>query len=243
MWSDFMPNDPRRREAVGDAQEDLIHELLDLEQAPKFLTCREMVENAFHEAGHTVVALRLGTGPLGSGIKLWSRPVRNSPSGTKLGETKVCLWTKSDQIVREEIERSIMVVLAGELAQHRLTPTFKLDGWSAHQSSYRAELKLDRWQADERLLHDLLRQLPLSAGQTAGHALASLTDRTQRLLDDVWKAVEAVARGVLKAKHHRLSGKQIAKSVNRALRTSYRHVSRCKYLKRFEKSRTLAGAQ
>jgi hypothetical protein len=109
-----MVDDPSRREAVGRVQEDVIRELLGTEQAPKFLTRPEMHENAFHEAGHAVVALHLGIGPLGSGIKLWSRPVRDAVTlGTKFGEVKVCLWTKSDKVVGEEIERSIMVVLAG----------------------------------------------------------------------------------------------------------------------------------
>jgi hypothetical protein len=182
----------------------------------------------FMKAGHAVVALRLGIGPLASGIKLWPRPVRDpATSGTKFGEVKVCLWTKSDKGLGEGIERSIMVVLAGELAQHRLTPTFKRDGWAAHQSSYRAELKLDGWQADERLLHELLRHLPLKTGQTTAAVLVSLTDRTQRSLDDTWHAVDAVARAVLKAKHHSLSGKQLAKIVNRTMASDYRHVTRC----------------
>jgi hypothetical protein len=117
-----MVDDPSRREAVGRVQEDVIRELLGMEQAPESLTCPEMRENAFHEAGHAVVALRLGIGPLGSGINLWSRPVRDPATlGTKLGEVKVCLWTKSEKVDGEEIERSIMVVLAGELAQHKLT--------------------------------------------------------------------------------------------------------------------------
>jgi|HubBroStandDraft_6_1064221.scaffolds.fasta_scaffold36020_3 hypothetical protein len=225
-------DDPSRREAVGRVQEDAIRELLGMEQALKSLRCPEMRENAFHEAGHAVVALRLGIGPVESGIKLWSRPVRDPATlGTKLGEVKVCLWTKSDKVVGEEIERSIMVVLAGELAQHRLTPTFKHDGWAAHQSSYRTELKLDRWQADERLLHELLRHLPLKAGQTTAAVLVSLTDRTQRLLDDTWHAVDAVARAVLKAKHHSLSAKQVAKIVNRTVGSDYRHVIRCRNLR------------
>jgi hypothetical protein len=159
-----MVDDPPEREAVDRVQKDTIRELLAMEQEPRSLTHPEMRENAFHEAGHAVAALHLGIGPLASGIKLWPRPVRDpATSGTKFGEVKVCLWTKSDKVLRDEIERSTMVVLAGELAQHRLTPTFKHDGWAAHQSSYRAELKLDRWQADERLLHELLRHLPLKA--------------------------------------------------------------------------------
>jgi hypothetical protein len=227
-----MVDDPSRREAVGRVQEDVIRELLGMEQAPESLTCPEMRENAFHEAGHAVVALRLGVGPLGSGIKLWSRPVRDPATlGTKFGEVKVCLWTKSDKVVGEEIERSIMVVLAGELAQHKLTSTFKHDGWAAHQSSYRAELKLDRWQADERLLHALLRHVPLKAGQTTAAVLVSLTDRTQRLLDETWNGVAAVARAVLRAKHHSLSGKRVAKIVNRTIRSDYRHVNRCSNLR------------
>lgn len=224
-------DDLSRPEVVDHVQEDTIRELLGMEQAPKSLTSQEMHENAFHEAGHAVAALRVGIGPLGSGIKLWSRPVRDAATlGTKFGEVKVCLWTKSDKVVIEEIEKSIMVVLAGELAQHKLTSTFKHDGWAAHQSSYRAELKLDRWQADERVLHQLLRNIPLKAGQTTAAVLVSLTDRTQRLLDETWNAVAAVARSVLKAKHHALSGKQVANIVNRSMGSDHRHVSRCSNL-------------
>jgi hypothetical protein len=210
----------------------VICELLAMEEPIEHLTRCQMRENAFHEAGHAVVGLCLGLGPLGSGIKLWSRAVSNPAThGKKFGQVRMCLWTKGNQVVPEEIEHSIVSVLAGELAQHRLTATFESFNWTAHPSQYRADLTLDRWQDDERLIRDLLRELPLKAQQTAASALASLTDRAQRLLDDNWPGVEAVARAVLKTKHYSLSGKQVAALVNDVMHSKYRHVNRCHHVK------------
>lgn len=210
------------------AEEELVRELVGLEEGYEVLTRGQMRENAFHESGHAVIGLSLGIGPLGSGIKLWPRRIRHGPnSGFKFGQVRMCIWTESDAVVREEIERSIMAVLAGQLAQHRLTPAFQSDGWAAHPSAYVADLKLVRWQGDDRLIGRLLQHLPLNDGQSSASALVSLTDRTQRLLDNTWPGVQAVARAVLRARHYSLSGKQVAGLVNDVMHSKYRPVNRC----------------
>jgi hypothetical protein len=214
----------------------LLDKLLEIqeEQRQKGLSRREMFENAIHESGHAVAAVCLGIGPLRAGIKLWRHGHNErGTGGISWGATRICQWAKSEAIVRSEIEGSIVSVLAGKLSQYRLTEVFREEGWTAHPASYAASLELTgAWTRDDAMVNDLLAVLPLRTGEALASALVSLEDRTQRLLDKNWPAVQAVAKALLKTKHYSLSGKTITSIVNQATGSTYQPIQSCRCIER-----------
>jgi hypothetical protein len=193
-----------------------------------------MFENAIHESGHAVAAVCLGIGPLRAGIKLWRHGHKEVGTGDiSWGATRICQRNKSDAIVRVDIENSIVSVLAGKLSQYRLTEVFWEEGWTGHAASYAASLELTgAWNRDDAMVNDLLRDLPLRTGETLASARVSLEDRTQRLLDNNWPAVQAVAKALLKTKHYSLDGKTITRITNQAMGSTYPPLRSCRCIKR-----------
>jgi len=127
-----------------------------------------------------------------------------------------------------EIEKSVMAVLAGKQAQNRLTRVFRQERWAGHPASYALELELDGSTWDDAIVRELLdHHLPLREGETPASAYVSLVDRTQKLLDDNWLAVKAIARAVLKTKHYSLNGKMITTIVNNSMKSNYRALQGC----------------
>jgi hypothetical protein len=194
----------------------------------RVLSVREMYENAIHESGHAVVGASLGIGPLPPGIKLWRRGQREEGrSEIKWGLTQLCHWTESDGIVRDEIEKSIVSLLAGRQAQARLTDVFREHRWTASQAQYWLANELDGSSRDNKMVTGLLEHVPLRTGETAASLYNSLLDRTQRLLDQNWPAVQSVARALLRTKHYSLGGKMVTKIVNFKMKAKHPTIRRC----------------
>jgi hypothetical protein len=200
------------------------------ERRRRGLNRREMFENAIHEAGHGVTAVCLGIGPLPTGIKLWRHGRQDRRTKNFCwGVTRMCRWTKADGYVRQEIENSVVSVLAGRLPQYRITEVFEQEGWSGQPALYEMSLELIGVSAqDDALVGELLGNLPLKSGETLSSVRVSLEDRTQRLLDHNWPAVLAVANAVLKAKHCLLAGRTITKIVNRRMKAGYSPIKSCR---------------
>jgi hypothetical protein len=209
--------------------QDLLHEAQEEVESKKQrgLSVRQMFENAVHESGHAVVAACLGIGPLPLGIKLWPRGRTDKGQGIRWGVTQLCHWAKSEGVFRDEIEKSIVSLLAGRQAQNRLTNVFQEHGWGAAPAQYALAVELDGSLVDDKMVSRLLGYVPLLPGETASSIYNSLLDRTQRLMDQNWLAVLSVARAVLRTKHYSLDGKMITKIINRTMNTKCKAIRRC----------------
>jgi hypothetical protein len=199
------------------------------ERRRRGLSRKEMFENGIHEAGHATVAVRLRLGPLPAGIKLWRHgcDIRGTAEFC-WGVTHLCRWVEADGVVRQEIENSIVTVMAGRFAQYRTTNIYREQSWTATPALYAMELEMtDAWSQDDALIAELLSYIPLRSGEAITSARTSLEDRTQRLLDENWSAVLAVARSVLNAKHYLLEGRVVTKIVNREMKTDFSTVKKC----------------
>jgi ATP-dependent Zn protease len=135
---------------------------------------------AYHEAGHAVIAWRLGAHP---------RSVTIVPKGEVQGETvQESPFIEADFVfdgsdhARNRVERAIIICLAGPMAQRRFAPR-----------SWR------RWHGgpDYVVAFDLALRVNGSPAAAKVH-MKWLEMRAQALLESVWSYVEAIASELLK---------------------------------------------
>jgi hypothetical protein len=134
---------------------------------------------AYHEAGHTVVAWRLGAGP---------RAVTIVPHGDVQGEMiqeapliDADLDFDGSDHARNRVERAIMICLAGPIAQRHFMP-----------SSWR------HWHGGPDYITALNLALQVNGSPRAAKAhLKWLEIRTQDLLESLWTYVKGIAGDLL----------------------------------------------
>jgi len=134
---------------------------------------------AYHEAGHAVVCHKLG---------YQTKRITIVPSGTSLGECSHEKIIRSNPEVdgsakaRLQMEKCIMVCLAGNIAQRR---------WRASSvRSYHAS-------SDNHLATDLAIRIN-GSGPIATAYLKWLSLRTKQILESSWQTVEALATDLLR---------------------------------------------
>jgi hypothetical protein len=150
----------------------------------------ELRANAYHEAGHAVVALCLGFGLWGR-VKLWRHGVGAEPV----------------EYGRATAARS------GSRADNLL---FLLAGIAAEQRHDRAIRSNPRWMGDEVAIWQH------RDGEDIEAFVAIYDERRARaaaLVEEQWRAIDAVARALLRQRHHVLSARRVARIVEHA-RTS-----------------------
>jgi len=133
---------------------------------------------AYHEAGHTVVAWRLGANPKSATI-IPDGEVQGEISREALFEPPLD-FDGSDH-ARNRIERAIMICLAGPIAQRHFAPR-----------SWR------RWHgaSDYQTAFDLALRINGSSSAAKAH-LKWLEMRTQDLVRSLWSFVERIAGDLL----------------------------------------------
>lgn len=134
---------------------------------------------AYHEAGHTVVAWRLGASP-----RTVTIIVRGNVQGEMIQESPVILadldYDGSDH-ARNRIERAIMICLAGPIAQRHFAPR-----------SWR------HWHGGPDYVTALDLALRINGSPKAAKAhIKWLEIRTQDLLESLWGYVDDIADDLL----------------------------------------------
>lgn len=134
---------------------------------------------AYHEAGHTVIAWRLGAGP-----RVATIIPRGDVQGEMMQEASLVDAARefdgSDH-ARNRVERAIMICLAGPIAQRRLAPR-----------SWR------RWHGANDYVTAFELALRINGSRRAAKAhLQWLEIRTQDLLETLWDDVERIAGDLL----------------------------------------------
>lgn len=134
---------------------------------------------AYHEAGHTVAAWRLGAGP---------RTVTIIPHGDIQGEVipespivDIALDFDGSDHARNRIERAIMICLAGPIAQRHFAPR----SWRYWHGGL-----------DYATAFDLALRINGSPKAAKAH-LKWLEIRTQDLLESLWSYVEGIAADLM----------------------------------------------
>jgi len=154
---------------------------------------------AYHEAGHAVVAHRLGYRVDGVSIV----PKEASEARTKLPNP---MRRKDAELDRHRIwvEHAAIIALAGPLTQKRHSPH---SNWRSGGSGYGKFLTKG---ADFQVVSNLIDRVH-GEGKVAQTFWRYLEAQAQRLVDINWPAIERVARALLE--HGTLSGDEIRRTI------------------------------
>jgi hypothetical protein len=150
------------------------------QDTPGNMTADRRKATAYHEAGHTVAAWRLGAGPRAATIV-----PRGDIQGEMIQESPLVpagLEFDGSDHARNRVERAIMICLAGPIAQRRFAPR-----------SWR------HWHGgpDYATALDLALRINESPRAAKAH-LKWLEIRTQDLLETLWGYVEGIAGDLMK---------------------------------------------
>lgn len=130
---------------------------------------------AYHEAGHAVAAWRLGAGP--RAVTIMSRSDSQGEVSYQSPLSNIRFDLDGSDRTRNRGERTIIICLAGPIAQRRFAPR-----------SWR------RWHgaSDYHAAHEIALRLNKSSKAAEAH-LKWLEVRTEDLVDSLWNFIERVA--------------------------------------------------
>ena len=199
------------------------------------LSHEALVEDANHESGHAIAAVRLGIGPLPQGIELYpSGELCAKTSQVIYGRAFTCQKTQGSPGPRVETENSIQVLVAGPLAQFRLHTAFKGFGWELDSDipARSFEIRLDGWAQDLSAVRMYLEDIPECE---RAETYKRLLEGTKNMVECQLSAIKKVAQELLRnyspqVNIVRLSGKRIVEVFNQINNTQTCVISDCSSL-------------
>jgi len=172
---------------------------------------RTLTVVAYHEAGHAAAHVALDV-PIRSATIVPDGGTRGSVVGVPLpkyvldwfAEGGLSFYVPVPLRVRDRLERQIMILFAGELAQERETGTTEGSAVTLEHPEHGIVIV----DGDEHVILDLVDRLSYGDDDRSAY-YAWLRARTAVLLsvDEVWAMVDAIAAGLIE--HKKLSGRQV----------------------------------
>ena len=199
------------------------------------LSPKALVEDANHESGHAIAAVRLGIGPLTRGIELYPcGELFPSSSHVIYGSAFTCQKAQGSPGPRVESENSIQVLLAGPLAQFRLHTAFRRLGWELNSDipTRSFEIRLDGWAQDLSAVNKYLEEIP---ERERAETHRRLLEATKNMVEHQLSAINNVAQELLcqyspQVNIVRLNGERIVEVFNQINNTQARVISDCSSL-------------